>query len=376
MTAGPAGAPLDVLVIGGGQAGLAMGYYLAQRGLSFQIVDAGAEVGHVWRSRWDSLRLFTPAQYDNLPGLPFPSSPDIYPGKDDVADYLQAYAAKFELPVRPDIMVTSLTRSNGVYVATAGGEALEARQVVVATGPFQVPFIPPIAKELDPGVRQLHSVEYRNPATMPPGTVLVVGAANSGCQIARELSATHTVDLAAGQRLPAIPQRPLGRDVWWWASTLGLDRVTAGSRLGRRLAGRDQVIGPGPRQLARRHGIRLRPRATRAAGRTVTFADGDAAKYDAVVWATGFTTDHTWIDIPGVTGKQGRILHTRGVTPSPGLYMLGHTWQHTRTSALLGWVRNDAAFLAERIAARTDEGADPGPAARTAAASPGVQAAS
>ena len=279
MTAGPAGAPLDVLVIGGGQAGLAMGYYLAQRGLSFQIVDAGAEVGAVWRSRWDSLRLFTPAQYDNLPGLPFPSSPDIYPGKDDVANYLQAYAAKFELPVRPDTMVTSLTRSNGVYVATAGGEALEARQVVVATGPFQVPFIPPIAKELDPGVRQLHSVEYRNPATMPPGTVLVVGAANSGCQIARELSATHAVELSAGQRLPAIPQRPLGRDVWWWASTLGLDRVTAGSRLGRRLAGRDQVIGPGPRRLARRHGIRLRPRATRAAGRTVTFADGDAAKY-------------------------------------------------------------------------------------------------
>ena len=367
---------LDVIVIGGGQAGLAMAWHLTRHELRFLVLEAGPRIGHTWQSRWDSLTLFTPTQHDALPGMPFPGPPDTYPGKDAVADYLQAYAAKFELPVRPDTMVTSLTRSNGVYVATAGGEALEARQVVVATGPFQVPFIPPIAKELDPGVRQLHSVEYRNPATMPPGTVLVVGAANSGCQIARELSATHAVELSAGQRLPAIPQRPLGRDVWWWASTLGLDRVTAGSRLGKRLAGRDQVIGPGPRRLARRHGIRLRPRATRAAGRTVTFADGDAAKYDAVVWATGFTTDHTWIDIPGVTGKQGHILHTRGVTPSPGLYMLGHTWQHTRTSALLGWVRNDAAFLTERIAARTDEGADPGPAARTSAASLGVQAAS
>jgi putative flavoprotein involved in K+ transport len=375
MTAGPSGSLRDVLVIGGGQAGLTMGYYLAQRGLRFQIVDAGAEVGAVWRSRWDSLRLFTPAQYDNLPGLPFPASANTYPGKDDVASYLQAYAAKFELPVRPDTMVTSLTRSNGVYVAKAGGEALEARQVVVATGPFQVPFIPPIAKELDPGVCQLHSVEYRHSATMPPGRVLVVGAANSGCQIARELSATHAVELSVGQRLPAIPQRPLGRDVWWWASMLGLDRVTAGSRLGRRLAGRDQVIGPGPRRLARRHGIPIRPRAASTAGRTITFTDGSAAKYDTVVWATGFRTDHTWIDIPGVTDKQGRILHTRGVTPSPGLYMLGHTWQHTRTSALLGWVRNDAAFLDERIAARTDEEADPGPAARTSAASLGVQAA-
>ena len=205
--------------------------------------------------------------------------------------------------------------------------------------------------------------------------MLVVGAANSGCQIARELSATHAVELSAGQRLPAIPQRPLGRDVWWWASTLGLDRVTAGSRLGRRLAGRDQVIGGGPRQLARRHGVRIRPRATGAAGRTVRFADGDAAEFDAVVWATGFTTDHSWIDVPGVVGERGGIVHQRGVTPSPGLYLLGLTWQHTRTSALLGWVQNDAAFLAERIAARAHEGANSGPAARTSAASPGVQAA-
>jgi putative flavoprotein involved in K+ transport len=367
---------LDVLVIGGGQAGLAMGYHLAQQGLCFEIVDAANEVGAVWRSRWDSLRAFTPAQYDNLPGLAFPAPPDTYPGKDDVADYLEAYAARFELPVRAGTRVTSLTRSDGVYLARAKGGAWEARQVVVATGPFQVPFIPPIAKDLDPGVRQLHSAEYRNPATMPPGRVLVVGAANSGCQIAEELAATHTVELAAGQRMPAVPQRPLGRDVWWWASMLGLDRVTVGSRLGRRLAGRDQVIGGGPRQLARHYGVRIRPRATGAAGRTVRFADGAAAEFDAVVWATGFTTDHSWIDIPGVRDERGRILHQRGVTPSPGLYVLGLTWQHTRTSALLGWVRNDAAYLAGQIASRTDERARPGPAARTSAASPSGQAAS
>src|SRR5881392_3300398 len=142
MTPPPATPALDVLVIGGGQAGLAMGYHLAQRGLSFQIVDAGAEIGGTWRTRWDSLLLFTSGRYDNLPGLPFPAAPDTYPGKDDVADYLQAYAARFELPVRPSTHVTSLTRGGGTYVAKTGSEVLEARQVVVATGPFQMPFIP------------------------------------------------------------------------------------------------------------------------------------------------------------------------------------------------------------------------------------------
>ena len=352
MSAGPADSLLDVLVIGGGQAGLAMGYHLAQSRRSFQIVDAAAEVGGTWRSRWDSLRLFTSGRYDSLPGLPFPAAPDTYPGKDDVADYLQAYAAKFGLPVRLGTNVTSLARGSSGYAAKAGGEALEARQVVVATGPFQVPFIPPIAEALDPGVHQIHSAHYRRPHSVPPGKVLVVGAANSGCQIAAELAATHAVELSAGQRLPAIPQRPLGRDIWNWATTLRLDKVTASSRLGRRLAGRDQVIGPGPRQLARRHGIAIRARVASAAGRTVTFADGSAADFDAVVWATGYATDHTWIDIPEAQDDQGDIRHQRGVTPSPGLYMLGQTWQHTRGSALLGWVGSDAAFLAGQIARR------------------------
>jgi putative flavoprotein involved in K+ transport len=355
----PTNRVLDVLVIGGGQAGLAMGNHLRRGGQRFQIVDAGAEIGEAWRRRWDSLRLFTPTQYDALPGLPFPAPPDTYPGKDDVAHYLETYAAVFELPVRLNTKVTSLTRSDGGYVARAGDDAFEARQVVVATGPFQVPFVPPIAAGLDPDVAQLHSADYRNPGAVPPGRILVVGAANSGCQIALELSATRSVELSVGQRLPTIPQRPLGRDVWWWATRLGLDRVTAASRLGRRLAGRDQVIGSGPRQLARRHGVRLRPRVTGVTGRTVAFADGGAAEYDAVVWATGFREDHAWIDVPGVHDAQGHIVHERGVTPSPGLYALGLTWQHTRTSALLGWVAQDAAYVAERIASMSRSRRDP-----------------
>lgn len=341
--------PLDVLVIGAGQAGVATGHELSRYRRRFEIVDAGPEIRHVWRSRWDSLRLFTSGRYNSLPGLPFPAAADVYPGKDDVAEYLRAYATRFRLPVRLSTPVTSLTRREGTYIAKAGQATVEARQVVLATGPFDVPFTPPVAARLDPDVHQLHSADYRRPDALPPGSVLVVGAANSGCQIALELSATRNVELSVGRRLPTIPQRPLSRDVWYWGTRLGLDRITADSRLGRRLAGRDQVIGIGPRQLARRHGIRLRPKVTDASARAVTFADGGVGEYDVVVWATGYVKDNSWIDIPDALDERGQLRQSRGVTPSPGLYTLGMTWQHTRGSALLGWVGNDAAFLAEQI---------------------------
>jgi putative flavoprotein involved in K+ transport len=353
MTADLPRSPLDVLVIGGGQAGLAMGYHLGLRGLRFQIVDSGTEVGSAWDSRWDSLRLFTSGRYDNLPGLRFPADADSYPGKEEVADYLRAYAREFHLPIRLDTTVTSLARAgDGTYLVKAGADAMEAGQVVVATGAFQTPFIPAVAAHLATDVHQLHSADYRRPEQVPPGRVLVVGAANSGCQIALELSATRTVDLATGAHIPTVPQRPLGRDIWWWASGLRLDRVTADSRLGRRLAGRDQNVGTGPKQLARRHGVTVRPRVEAAAGRRVTFADLSAVDYDVVLWATGFRTDDSWVDVPDATDSLGRLRQSRGVTPSPGLYTLGRMWQHTRGSALLGWVGNDAAYLAERIASR------------------------
>jgi putative flavoprotein involved in K+ transport len=250
--------------------------------------------------------------------------------------------------------VTSLARAgDGSYLAKAGADALEAGQVVVATGAFQQPFTPTVAADLPADVRQLHSAEYRRPEQLPPGRVLVVGAANSGCQIARELSASRTVDLAVGTRITAVPQRPLGRDIWWWGSRLRVDRVTVESRLGRRLATRDQVVGPGPRQLARRHDITIRPRVEAVAGRSIRFADATLGEYDAVVWATGFTTDDSWVDVPDATDERGRLMQARGLTPSPGLYTLGRIWQHTRGSALLGWVGADAAFLAEQITGRT-----------------------
>ena len=343
--------PLDVLVIGGGQAGLVMGFHLAQRGQRFEIVDAGANVGQTWRLRWDSLKLFTAAQYDNLPGMKFPAPHDSYPGKDDVADFLQAYAAKFELPVALNTKVTSL-RHNELYEIETDQGQIQAHNVVVATGPFQDPFIPPMAKDLDADVFQIHSIDYRRPDNIPSGKVLVVGAANTGCQIALELSATHEVEISAGQHLPTIPQRPMGRDIWWWATRVGLTRITLDSRLGKKLSTRDQVIGGGVREL-KREGVVVKPRLVGVEGRPVSFADGTSSEYDAVLWATGFGIDHSWIDIQQIKNRQGHIQHERGVTEAPGLYVLGLTWQHTRTSALLGWVTNDAEYLAEHIVSRT-----------------------
>ena len=342
---------VEVLVIGGGQAGLAMGHQLAERGVACVIADANPVVGHMWRSRWQSLKLFTAGRYNNLPGMEFPAARDSYPGKDEVADFLHAYVERFELPVRLNTTVTRLSRADdGGYLAETTTGPIQADQVVVATGPFQVPFTPAIANERGPELTQLHSASYHGPDDLPGGRVLVVGGANSGQQIALELSDSRQVDIAVGEKLPTLPQRPLGRDIWWWLSATRLARVPISSRLGRRLSQRDVVIGGGLREM-RRHGVGVRPRVTGASGRTITFEDGESADYDGVVWATGFRIDHSWIDLPEAKDERGQVQHLRGVTEAPGLYLLGMTWQYTRTSALLGWVGNDASYLVDRIEA-------------------------
>jgi putative flavoprotein involved in K+ transport len=340
---------LDVVVVGGSQAGLAMAWHLTQQGRRFVVLEAGPEVGHVWRSRWDSLKLFTPAQYDALPGLAFPAPADTYPTKDPVADYLQTYAATFDLPVRLSARVTRLSKSDDGFEVQTADQTYRARQVVVATGPFQVPFVPPMAAKLDASVTQVHSAGYRNPQALPEGPVLVVGGGNSGFQIAEELAATRTVDLSIATRYPMLPQRRAGKDLFWWLTRLGLLRVTVNSRPGRRMSRRDFVIGTNRKRLERA-GVRFRPRLVDAEGRTVRFADHRLLEdVGVVVWATGHRSDYAWIHIPGVV-REGHVVHRRGVTEVPGLYFLGLSWQHTRGSALLGFVNDDAAYLADRIA--------------------------
>ena len=338
----------EVVVVGGGQAGLAIGYHLAQQGRDFTILEAAKEPAAAWRQRWDSLRLFTPARYDALPGLAFPGDPDRYPGRDDVVAYLTDYARRFDLPVELDSPVRAIRKSGESYLVELEDRAYEAQQVVVASGPFQVPFVPAIAERLGPEVAQLHSTAYRSPDALPDGPVLVVGGGNTGFQIAEELSASREVHLSIGSRQTPLPQRILGRDLFWYLDVTGLIRKTTASRIGSRMAGRDTLIGSTPRALRRRHGVELHDRAVDASGSAVSFGDGTKVDVEAVVWATGFRVDHSWVDVP-VFDEDGHLVHRRGVTESPGLYFLGLTWQHTRGSALLGWVKDDAEYIAQRI---------------------------
>ena len=349
-TGDPRSTSYDVVVIGGGQAGLAIGYHLKQQGKRFVILERAAAVAPAWRERWDSLVLFTPRRYDALPGLAFPGEPNAEPNRDEVITYLERYAAHFDLPVELNSEVRSVSQQDGQYVVELADRTLTAKQVVVATGPFQRPRIPALADRLAPEVRQLHSTAYRRPDDLPTGRVVVVGGGNTGYQIAEELAASRQVVLAVGARQKPLPRRILGRHLFWWLSTLRLLRINVDSRPGRRLSTREVLIGSSPRRAEKQFGVQLKSRVVAAEGRTVRFADGSEVDADGVVWATGYDDDYAWLHVPVLDG-QGRPRHRRGVTDQPGLYFLGLQWQYTRGSALLGFVADDAAFVAGRLAA-------------------------
>jgi putative flavoprotein involved in K+ transport len=357
---GPAGEPrspsqsrddVEVAVIGGGQAGLAMGYFLRRQDRRFMILERAGQIAPAWRERWDSLTLFTPRRYSGLPGLPFPGDPEGYPSRDEVIAYLERYAETFALPIELNSEVKKLELGDDWRLRLEfEGRTISADQLVVATGPFQTPFVPKHADRLADDVFQTHAVGYRRPDEVPRGTALVVGGGNTGFQIAKELSATHKVVLSIGSRQTPLPQRLLGRDLFWWLTKARILDKSVDTRLGRRLSTRETLIGSGLRELKRRYGVEPRPRATDADGRTVRFEDGSELEVEAVIWATGYRPDYSWIKLP-VFDEDGRLRHRRGVTDVPGLYFLGLTWQYTRGSALIGWVQEDAEFIAEGIAA-------------------------
>lgn len=347
----PTNAVLDVLVIGAGQAGLAMGYQLKRRGLRFLLVERHTRLGDSWRRRFDSLTLFTPRAYSALPGLPVPGDPEGFPTKDEMADYLESYARHFDLPVALGSGVDRLEQREGTFQATTGdGRVITARAVVIATGAFQQPAVPPIAQQFARGVVQFTPESYRNPQQTPAGTVLVVGDGATGRQIARELSETHRVLLAAGRPRRVSPDRILGKSIFFWLDKLGIIRAPSSSRIGRRLMLADPFPGKHLElDRLRERGITVVGRLTGAEGRRVTFAAGETAEVDAVIWATGYRDETGWVAIPEVKDARGAFVQERGISPVPGLTFIGRNWQSSRGSALLAGVGDDAAYVADQI---------------------------
>jgi len=353
---------IDSLIIGAGQAGLATGYQLQRRGRECLIVDGVERVGDSWRRHWDSLRLFTPGRYNSLPGLPFPGEARRFPGKDEIAAYLETYSLVHDLPVRLRTRVERLEgRPGGGFVAHLGGETITCGSVVVATGGNGcVPRVPPFAGQLDPGIEQLHSSEYQRPDQLAAGPTLVVGAANSGCEIAHELAADRPVTLC-GRDPGHEPFRPGSR----------ADRafVPVFVFLARHVVTRRTPMGRRMMRHFRRHGIPVgRVRAKDLADRGVTrrearvvgvrdgrpvLADGTALDVGAVVWCTGSRPDFGWIDLP-VFGDDGWPREYRGVAEDVrGLYFCGLLFQYAVASSVLPGVGRDAAYVAQHITDHT-----------------------
>lgn len=353
---------IDTVVIGAGQAGLATGYHLSRQGAQFVILDAGERVGDTWRRRWDSLRLFTPARYDGLPGRPFPAPAWTFPTKDEYADYLESYATGLGLPVLSGCRVDRLERHGGRYLVRAGERHFVADSVVVAMANYQRPHVPAFAGELGPEIGQLHSAEYRNPGQLRPGPVLIVGAGNSGSEIAMELARERTV-LMAGRDTGHLPFRIEGA-----AARLLFVRLVLGlvfhqilrvdTPPGRRL--RPKLIGHGGPL------IRVKPADLRAAGvervsrvagvrdGLPVLADGRRLEVSNVVWCTGYDPDLSWVDLP-ISGEH-EPLHRAGLALGhPGLYFVGLHFQYALSSAMIHGVSRDAERIANTIAARGRE---------------------
>ncbi len=347
----------ETVIVGGGQAGLSVGYFLKEQGRSFVVLDASERIGDSWRNRWDSLRLYSPAFRDGLPGMAFPAARTAYPTKDEMGDYLEAYAARFGLPVRSGTAVVALTRENGRYVASAGDDRFEAENVVVASGVFRKPYTPDFAGEVDPAITQLHSNDYRNLSQLQQGPVLVVGASHSGSDLAYEASAAHDVILSGpdtGQIPVPIESRRgrLGFRVLVFAGTHVLNVDTP---LGRKM--RPHVRhGGGPLLRYRRKDLaaagveRVLARTVGVRGGFPVLDDGRVVEARNVVWCTGFRPDFSWIRVPFELGEDGFPVQYRGAaSSSPGLYFVGLPFLHSFASMLIAGTGRDAERVARQI---------------------------
>lgn len=351
---------VNTVVVGAGQAGLSVGYHLQRHGVPFVILDGGARVGDAWRRRWDSLRLFTPRKFSSLDGWAFPGDRNAFPTKDEMGDYLEAYARHFDLPVRLNMRVERVSRQGAGFVVVAGGERFEAENVVVAMANHQRPAVPAFAGDLDPSIRQLHSLDYRNPSQLQDGPVLVAGAGNSGVEIALDVVKQHHV-WVAGRDTGHVPfhidKRPALVILMRLTLRFMFHRILSiANPIGRRMRPK-MLYGGGP--LVRTKPYQLTRAGIERVGRVVgvergkpVLADGRVLDVTNVVWATGFHAGFSWIDLP-IFGADGLPEHEGGaVAREPGLYFVGLHFLYSMSSEMIHGVGRDAARIASQVAAR------------------------
>ncbi len=343
---------VDALVIGAGQAGLGTAYWLRRlTDFKVQVVD-GAPIGESWSRRWDSLTLFTPRRFSGLPSMPFPKGQRC-PSRTEMARYLTAYAARFELPVSTGVRVHSLNHDGNNFRAVTSAGTMRARQVIIATGPFHLPYLPSGAQSLHPGVWQSHSASYRRPADVPGKCVVVVGGGNSAAQIAVELAATHDVTVLSPANPWYLPERVGGVSIYWWLYLSGALNAATDSRLSRYVRSRgDAIIGTELRRLSRAGHVRIIPhRVMTGSGTRLYLADGSTVDVERVLWCTGFRPDTSWVDVPGALDNQGAPRHSHGASPGPGLHWMGLPWQTRLNSSIIDGVDRDARATVRRVVA-------------------------
>jgi len=351
---------VSTLVIGGGQAGLTMGYQLARRSLSFRILDAHPRIGDAWRNRWDSLRLFTPARYAGLPGLPFPARGDAFPSKDDLADYLEHYAEYFRLPVQTGVRVERVSKQGGLFLVESEGRHWQADQVVVAMANYQIPRVPSFAQEFNPDILQVHSHHYRNPSQLRSGNTLVVGAGNSGADIAMEVSRTHPTWMSGKEsgHVPFQIETFVGRNILFrMVRFIGHHVLSLGTPIGRKvrpklLVGASPLVRVKPKDLINA-GVERVGRVAGVRNGLPLLADNCTLEVANVIWCTGYEPGFSWIDLP-VFGEDGKPMHERGVVHRvPGMYFVGLHFLYAMSSATLVGVARDAEYIAKAIEVRT-----------------------
>lgn len=340
----------ETIIIGAGQAGISIGYYLKKTSKKFLILDKSSEIGESWKERYDSLVLFTPRMYSSLPGMEMAGDKHGFPNKNEIALYLKTYVQKYELPIKLNTEVTSVSKKSNYYQVGTNKEEFLTKNLIIATGPFQTPNIPTFSKKISDKIFQIHSSEYKNPSQLADGNVLVVGGGNSGAQIAVELSKQRKTFLSHSKNFKFLPLIFNKKSIFWWFDRFGILKANHSSLIGKIMQKNgDPIFGYELKHEIKKNNVVLKERAIDVQDDKIIFNDFSALTFNNIIWATGFKYQLPWLNIQELYDKDGKLIHDRGKTSIDGLYFIGLPWQYRRGSALLQGVGYDAEYIVNNL---------------------------